>query len=336
MPNNKHHYAMERQWRMLRMIPRHQPGITVSALLEGLKREGFSVERRTLERDLNELGIVFDLVSTEEKRPQLWYWASHANFDIPGISLAEAITLGLLRHVLRSLMPKSFTGSLEDRFALADRKLSSHSGNRYSKWTELIAYTPPGLTFIPPSIDSKALDTIQDALLEKRKITFIYRSPYQDEKKTYTVNPLGIHLQGQRPYFLATVGEHTNVLNFAIQRMGKTEMLSESSIPLLGFSLQEYIEQGHGQFAVGEQIRLRATLTEYLATLLEETPLSTDQKITRSPHKITLTATLHRSWQLDFWLLSQGPAITIIKPMSLRKAMITSLNASIANYSKEK
>jgi predicted DNA-binding transcriptional regulator YafY len=332
MPDSKHHYAMERQWRMLRMIPRHEPGITVAALLEGLKREGFSVGRRTLERDLNELGIVFDLVSTEEKRPQLWYWASHGNFDIPGISLAEAITLGLLRHVLRSLMPKSFTGSLEDRFALADRKLSSYSGSRYSKWTELIAYTPPGLTFIPPSIDSKALDTIQDALLEKRKVSFIYRSPYQDEKKTYTVNPLGIHLQGHRPYFLATVGEHTNVLHFAIQRMGKTEMLSESSIGLPGFSLQEHIEQGHGQSAVGEEIRLRATLTEYLATLLEETPLSTDQKITRSPQQITLTATLHRSWQLDFWLLSQGSAITVTSPVSLRKHICKRLKDALANY----
>ena len=332
MPDNTHHYAMERQWRMLRMIPRHEPGITVSALLEGLKREGFSVGRRTLERDLNELGIVFDLASTEDVRPQLWYWASHANFDIPGLSLAEAITLGLLRHVLRSLMPKSFTGSLEDRFALADRKLSSHSGSRYSKWTELIAYTPPGVTFIPPSIDSKALDTIQDALLEKRKVTFIYRSPYQDEKKTYTVNPLGIHLQGQRPYLLATVGEHTNVLYFAIQRMGKTEMLSEPSIALQGFSLQEYIEQGHGQFAVGEQIRLRATLTEYLATLLEETPLSTDQKITRSPQKISLTATLHRSWQLDFWLLSQGSAIIVTSPLSLRKDICKRLKDALANY----
>lgn len=332
MPDNKHHFAMERQWRMLRLIPRKEPGITVSSLLEELENDGFTVSRRTIERDLNELALVFQLASSENEKPQRWYWAGNASFDIPGVSLNEAITLGLLRQVLRSLMPKSFTSSLEDRFTQADKKLSSLSGSRYSKWTELIAYTPPGLPFVPPSIDPQALDAIQNALLEKRKITFAYRSPYQGEKKSYTVNPLGIHLHGQRPYFLATVGEHTTVLQFAIQRIGKTEILAEPSTPLPGFSLKEYLEKGSNQFAVGEFIRLRATLNDHLASLLEETPLSTDQKITRGTDKITLIATLPRSWQLDFWLLSQGPAITVTSPVSLRRDLILRLQETLENY----
>ena len=324
---------MERQWRMLRMIPRNEPGVTVSELLDGLENEGFSVNRRTVERDLNELAIVFMISdSGDDTKPRRWFWAANASFDIPGISLSEAITLGLLREVLRALMPKSFTASLEDRFALADRKLCSGSGSRFAKWAELIAYTPPGLPFIPPAIDPRALDAIQNALLEKRKLTFTYRSPYQPEKKTYTVNPLAIHLHGQRPYLLASVAEHSTVLQFAIQRMGKTEILTEPSIPLPGFSLKEYLAKGGNQSAAGDPIRLKATLNDHLASLLEETPLSADQNITRSADKITLTATLPRSWQLDFWLLSQGPAITVISPAALRRHLIERLEETLGNY----
>lgn len=332
MPGNKHHFAMERQWRMLRLIPRNEPGATVSELLDGLESEGFTVSRRTVERDLNELTIVFQLSGSEGAKPQRWFWADNASFDIPGVSLSEAITLGLLREVLRSLMPKSFTASLEDRFDLADRKLSSGSGSRFAKWTELIAYTPPGLPFIPPAIDPRALEAIQNALLEKRKLTFTYRSPYQPEKKTYTVNPLAIHLHGQRAYLLASVDEHATVLQFAIQRMGKTEILEEPSIPLPGFSLKEYLATGGNQSAAGDPIRLKATLNDHLASLLEETPLSADQKIIRSADKITLTAILPRSWQLDFWLLSQGSAITVISPGALRRDLIERLQQTLSNY----
>jgi len=332
MPDNKHHFAMERQWRMLRLIPRKQPGISVSAILEGLENDGFTVTRRTIERDLNELALVFELSSTENERPQRWFWAAGASFDIPGISLSEAITLGMLRQVLSSLMPKSFAASLEDRFAQADTKLSSKSGSRYAKWTELIAYTPPGLPFIPPAIDPRALESIHTALLEKRQLTFTYRSPYQEKKKTYTVNPLGIHLHGQRPYFLASVSDHPTVFQFAIQRMGKTEIHDQPSIPLPGFSLADHLARGGSQSSAGKPIRMKATLNEHLAALLEETPLSPDQKITRVAGKIILTATLPRSWQLDFWLLSQGPAITVNKPVSLRKFIADRLRETLANY----
>jgi len=320
---------------MLRLIPRKQPGISVSAILEGLENDGFTVTRRTVERDLNELALVFQLSSTENERPQRWFWAGNASFDIPGVSLTEAISLGLLRQVISALMPKYFTASLEDRFALADQKLSDSSAHRYAKWTELIAYTPPGLPFIPPAIDPTALESIHTALLEKRQLTFIYRSPYQEKKKTYTVNPLGIHLHGQRPYFLASVSDHPTVFQFAIQRMGKTEILEQPSIPLPGFSLADHLAEGGSQSCAEKTITLRATLNDHLASLLEETPLSTDQKITRKPDKITLTATLQQSWQLDFWLLSQGPAITVQKPISVRKYLIARLNQTLINYTEE-
>jgi predicted DNA-binding transcriptional regulator YafY len=38
------------------------------------------------------------------------------------------------------------------------------------------------------------------------------------------------------------------------------------------------------------------------------------------------------SWQLHFWILSQGPAITIIQPVSLKRQIVSQLKDALANY----
>ena len=65
---------------------------------------------------------------------------------------------------------------------------------------------------------------------------------------------------------------------------------------------------------------------------MEETPISNDQKIYTRSGVQTLTATVQKSWQLHFWLLSQGPAITVLKPVSLRKEIIAALESSLSRY----
>jgi len=62
---------------------------------------------------------------------------------------------------------------------------------------------------------------------------------------------------------------------------------------------------------------------------LEETPVSNDQKITIRAGLHTLTATVPDSWQLHFWIRSQGAAITVLKPASLRESIIAATGGKI-------
>lgn len=55
MPRSSNHLALARQWEMLKRIPSRQPGITARDLAGQLSDHGFTVTKRTVERDLVDL-----------------------------------------------------------------------------------------------------------------------------------------------------------------------------------------------------------------------------------------------------------------------------------------
>ena len=131
---------------------------------------------------------------------------------------------------------------------------------------------------------------------------------------------------------MATAFGYDTQCLYAVHRIASATVLGESVKRPKGYSLDAFIDRGAAQFGSGETITLKARVSDDLARLLEETPISKDQKITRRSGVHTLTATVPDSWQLHFWIRSQGPAITVVKPAALRKSIIASLKETLANY----
>jgi hypothetical protein len=61
MPRNIREPTLARQWERLKLIPRHRPGATARELCVRLKNAGHDVTKRAVERDLQELSIIFPL-----------------------------------------------------------------------------------------------------------------------------------------------------------------------------------------------------------------------------------------------------------------------------------
>src|SRR5687768_2309629 len=95
-----------RQWTMLRLIPRSPARIAVKDLQEQLRDADFLVTRRTVQRDLADLSTVFPLVSDDREKPYGWSWQREASsFDLPGLSVPDALTLTLVEQHLRHQLP---------------------------------------------------------------------------------------------------------------------------------------------------------------------------------------------------------------------------------------
>ena len=124
--------------------------------------------------------------------PYGWYWKADASFDIPGIALAEAVSLGLLEDLLRQLVPPIFVTALEGRFNAASDKLRSLPQNPYTKWTDLVRYVQPGLPFLPPAIKPGVLETVQEALLGRRQLRAVYLSAGANAAKERILHPLAL------------------------------------------------------------------------------------------------------------------------------------------------
>jgi predicted DNA-binding transcriptional regulator YafY len=89
--------TLSRQWALLRQLPSRSPGVTSAELVWRLRDVGFSVSKRTVERDLNELSLIFPLERNDKSIPFGWHWSSTAvgelrgNFDLQGFLRDDAL-----------------------------------------------------------------------------------------------------------------------------------------------------------------------------------------------------------------------------------------------------
>jgi predicted DNA-binding transcriptional regulator YafY len=333
MPGSDHETTIARQWELLKNhLPPRPPGKTSRELRDLLEAAGHNVTKRTIERDMDELSRIFPITRNEKSIPYGWHWSENARFDTLGMDLSEAVSLGMMEDVLRQIMPPAFLSALEGKFSLAREKLAALPKIPHARWKDLVRYVPPGMPFIPPAVAPGVLPVIQEALLHQRQVRVDYHRAGTDETKEYTLHPLSLIQQGARSYLVATAFGYDTPFQYALHRMASATVLDEAVKRPKGYSLDAFIDSGAAQFGSGETIILKARVSDALARLLEETPISKDQKITRRSGVHILTATVPDSWQLHFWIRSQGPAITVVKPATLRKSIIASLKETLANY----
>ena len=332
MPRADKESTLARQWELMRLIPSRPPGRTVRELCESLEVAGYTVTKRTVERDLADLAGIFPLQCNAISKPYGWHWEPGAQLEIPGMDLTEALSLGLLEEVLRPLVPESFVQGLDHRFRLAREKLAHLPDNPRARWSELVRYLPPGLTFLPPTVVPGILREVQEGLLRGRRLRAGYRGAGKTESSELELHPLALIQQGVRSYLIATAFDYEKPLLYALHRFDWVEVMPEKAKRPAGFTLDDYLNRGGGQFGEGKIITLKAAISEALARILEETPLSTDQKILSGKSGVRLTATVFDSWQLRFWILSQGADVVVRQPAALRKEIVARIEEMRAAY----
>ena len=334
MPKATHHHALARQWELLRLLPSRLPGITANELASRLQGNGFIVSKRTVERDLTELSTLFGIACNDKGMPYGWYWMNGEPADLPGVSITDAISLNLIEEFLRPLVPAAMLATLEARFRQAKKKLEELSAdNKAARWIDKVRYVPPTLALIPPRITEGILETIQEGLLTEKQIAVRYHKPSSSTPHELILHPLGIAQRGAVTYLVATAYDYSDIRLYAAHRIDAASLRDEDTVKPTGFSLEAYVAAGALQFGSGEQIDLTAHINQTLASILEETPLSTNQLITMAgPDRFLLNASVHDSWQLRWWILSQGANIQIISPPVIREKTRETLNRALAQY----
>ena len=333
MPKASHHNAIARQWEILKRLPSRPPGKTAREITQSLNSDDFEASKRTVERDLVELSRRFPITNNNKGVPYGWHWARNAKLDIPGMTLADAMSLYIVEDLLRPLLPTTILSALEGRFRLARTNLDAlPPTNRLVRWADKIRFVPPALSMIQPQVDAEVLETIQQALLEERQLDVTYGKLAGDEAHSLRLHPLGMVQRGSTTYLVATAFEYDDVRLYAVQRIASAAALDGVVKYPVGFSLDDHIADGLMQFGSRKEIRLRARVSDYLAGILEETHLSEDQKLTRKADSNTVQATVIDSWQLHLWIMSQGPGIEVLNPVRLRRDIEASLSEALAAY----
>jgi predicted DNA-binding transcriptional regulator YafY len=123
---------------------------------------------------------------------------------------------------------------------------------------------------------------------------------------------------------------------FALHRFIQASIkpLDDARTPPNNLQWKDYLASGAAGFnsTSAPPIQLKAWINADLANLLSETPLSQDQALTAVEDGFTLTASVHDTWQLQWWILSQGARIVIQSPNELRQSIQQQVEQMHFNY----
>ena len=324
-----------RHWQTLRLIPRYPRKATAGAVCDALAEAGFSVGKRTIERDLQALSRIFPLLLDDREKPYGWSWAQDAAaFDVPGVGTNEALAFMMVQTYMGSLMPSSVLDQLAPYFKMAEQRLDSLVGHSsMSAWLKKVKVIEPTQPLLAPAIDRNVEAVIQEGLLLNQQCQISYRRKDESEPESYPINPLGLVQRGKLLYLVCTIKTYQDLRILSLHRIQKAELLYAKATKPSGFDLDQYLASGAFGWGERKTIKLKLRFDSEAGSHLYETPLSEDQRITQLPDsRLQVTATVTDSKQLLWWLLGFGHAVEVIEPKSLREEVRIQLSVALTRY----
>ena len=326
-----------RQIVMLRKIPKNGR-ITASQIHQALADEDFSVDLRTVQRDLKTFADsgLFPLVADESSKPHQWYWQEGEFIEIPTMTGSEALAFVMLDRHLQGVFPPNLLNSLQSYVKHAEKLLQQHRHQRLARWSEKIAMLPRAMRLIPAKVDHAIHENVLRALLDEKQLNVIYQ-PRAEDAREYVLNPLSLVVQDNVFYLVASANDYNDPLHFVLHRFKSAEVSTKAARIPPDFSLKKYLQSQAFDFPLQEKlIRLVAIFDRYGIYHLHETPLSEDQTLEPYAEGLEkLTATVMDTLALRRWLLGFGERVEILEPPGLREEFALSAAEMHARYRKK-
>jgi len=335
----KNQDALFRQWHMLRLIPRYPQKITVQDIRRWLAGAGFEITERSVQRDLNDLSDIFPLCCDDREKPFGWSWQKDAaSFDLPGLSVPEALALAMAERYLHDLLPNPMFDQLQPHFKAARKRLGSEpKPDRRRSWMDKVISIPATQPLLAPKIDHGVQSVVSEALLSEQQIRIRYRRRTDETPVDYRVHPLALIQRGPMLYLYCRIFDYEDTRTLAVNRIVSAQLLEERAEYPTGFSLAQLAEEGIWGFGSGETISLEVVFQHGYGEHLYETPLSKDQEIKElADGLLRVTATVAYTPQLQWWLLGFGEGVEVCNPRTLREVLIRTSTYMFQLYCEEK
>lgn len=311
--------TLSRHLELLALLPRYPGEITAPELRERLDAKGFSVDVRTVQRDLNRLALSQQLTCDESRMPYRWSLTAQAPLNLANLDTPTALALNLAERHLETVLPHSVLEQLRPHFANARRHLDGLQQNGLAHWARRVRALPNGKALLPAEVDPHVWQLVSTALVERRQLQVDYLSRSKAEIKTLRLHPAGIVSRHSITYLIGTANDYDDLRQFALHRIRRAELLEQPARERPGFDIDGYIAGGAfgGGQAEGE-VELVADVSPQIAWLLKETPISARQRIEPLPD--TDWERLHAWVPMDqetlWWVFGLGENVRVREPAS--------------------
>ena len=186
-----------RHWLLLRMIPRYPRKIDTASIESLMERQGITIHRRSIQRDLEKLSDIFPLSCDDQNKPYGWSWSADAPaLDIPAMSPPAALAFRMVSQFMSGMFPREILTQLDTHFHHADIVLHQTDKPSLRNWSDKVRTIGRTQPLLPPELSPDVYGIVSDSLLEGKRFKVSYLRRGEKEPVVWLVNPLGLPPRG--------------------------------------------------------------------------------------------------------------------------------------------
>jgi predicted DNA-binding transcriptional regulator YafY len=319
---------------MLRLIPKYPSFILTKQVHQTLHDEGFSVSKRTVERDLDNLASLVGIDFTDSPEGFKWAYLKAAKEFTPALTPSEALLLCIAYRQIIDVLPFTCISDIEPKFLKAEQTLAHNE--KFKNWQERVKIITFGLPLKAKPIDEDIRCAAYDAMLNGEKLTIEYDK--EGELVNYTLNTHGLIIREHTHYLVASKIESPDAFQlFKLSRVKSAKRTFEYNLHCKS-DITAYLNSNvSGYILSNTPITLKLLATGPALAMFMEANLAENQTISiieQSPQKIAeVVATVEFTHELIHFLLGFGKWIRVTSPQRVIGAIQDRHgNSTLLNY----
>lgn len=310
-------------------------GATIKEMAEHLE-----VDRRTVYRMIElieEFGFpLYDEIPPLEKEKRWKFEESYLkklpNIKLPDLNLTLSETLSL--YLLKGEESLFQHTDIEKYINAAFGKLSLFVSEDIVKQLKGIR-----ALFIPSSKFAKdytgkeeIIERLMHAMLQKKTCEVTYHSFYDDQMKTFKVDPLHFFEHAGGLYLFVNATTYNEIRTLAVERIQEITPTNSTFGCPSHFNPEEALGSAF-DIVYDDPIKVTIWFSPDQARYIKERKWSRTQKIEdQEDGSIILSMNTSGWWDVKKWVLSYGAEAEVLEPEKLRKEIIEELKAATENY----
>jgi proteasome accessory factor B len=314
-----------RQWRLLRRLEAHRFGLSANDLAT---EEECPV--RTIYRDLEALQEAgFPLIQERRGKHSLWKLAFSRDAPKIPFNFTEVCSLWLGRASMLFWQDSELYDSINSAFEKIRATLAPGLLEHFEEFSDKILVRGREMSSFGVS---QMISDINHALTSNETIEITYYSPNQQNTTRRKIDPYRLLIQDNVGYLIAYCHLRKDIRTFHLSRIQDLVKTGEFFEEHPDFELDTLLESSFRKMG-GEVMDVEILVDNQVRHVVEEQIFHPTQKLIEQPDGSVLLR--FRSGGLEeirSWVLSFGSQAEVIKPQTLRKAVIDSLQEAVNRY----
>lgn len=310
-------------------------GLSHQDILSKLAQDGTEVDIRTIERQCKKLVDQFpNLIEVNDSTIPYTYRQPRNARKYSAMNPQEAVCLQLAFTYLSPLLPNRTFDDINPYLKEATAVLKESSATRMRNWRNKVMTVNEGIQLKQAKIKKGILETIHEALWTDRVISASYQSRKKSSPSKYILHPGGLVFRGRICYLVCSFeNDDKKIPYLPLNRFHSVKIIQEELSRHKKDKIENLAKDLMGFKLDDKKIKVKLKFSISSGTHLYETPLSDNQKISKSRDGfIIVEDTVVNNLEFKWWIRAFGDSVEVISPASLRKEFKTTAKRMLKLY----